>query len=70
MQTDLHDALGLGATSIMPALADRVADSGFSQYTSFPARQAMIVCRACQWSGVATMTASISLASSSLRKSA
>src|SRR5665811_2266766 len=43
--------------------------SGFSTNTSLPAWQAWMTGRACQWSGVATMTASRSLRSSSLRKS-
>ncbi len=46
-----------------------VSASGFSTYTSLPAWHAMTVGRACQWSGVPTMTASMSLRSSTLRKS-
>jgi hypothetical protein len=44
--------------------------NGFSTYTSFPAAQASIVTSACQWSGVATTTASTARSSSSRRKSA
>ena len=43
--------------------------SGFSTYTSLPAAQAVMVSRACQWSGVATTTPSMSLFSYILRKS-
>ena len=43
--------------------------AGFSTYTSLPAWQAMTVISACQWSGVAIVTASIDLSSSSRRKS-
>ena len=46
-----------------------VIDSGFSTYTSLPARQAAIIWIACQWSGVAITTASMSLRSSTARKS-
>ena len=40
---------------------------GFSQYTSFPAFMASMDACACQWSGVATITASMSLRASSSR---
>ena len=43
--------------------------SGFSQYTSLPAWQARMAMIACQWSGVAITTASMSLRSRTLRKS-
>ena len=44
-------------------------EQGFSTYTSLPAWQAQMVCRACQWLGVARATASMERSSSSLRKS-
>ena len=43
--------------------------AGFSTYTSLPAWQARTVSSACQWSGVAIVTASMDLSSSSRRKS-
>ena len=42
---------------------------GFSTYTSFPAWQAQIVMSACQWSGAAIVTASMSRLSRTRRKS-
>src|SRR5439155_19797045 len=42
---------------------------GFSTYTSFPAWQAQIVIKECQWFGVAMEIASTSLFSSSFRTS-
>ena len=51
-----------------PSRGNRV--SGFSTYTSLPAAQAIMVIRACQWSGVETTTASTSRSSSRARKSA
>ena len=47
-----------------------VSVSGFSQYTSLPAFMASMAMIACQWSGVATMTASTSLLVTRSRKSA
>ena len=46
-----------------------VSVSGFSQYTSLPFFSASMAMRACQWSGMATMTASTSLPPVSWRKS-
>ena len=46
-------------------LSAMVNVSGFSQYTSLPLRKASMAIRACQWSGVAMVTAWMSLRSSS-----
>ena len=53
------------STILRPSQMSCVA--GFSTYTSLPAWQAQIVCRACQWSWVAKLTASIDLSSNSFR---
>ena len=43
--------------------------NGFSQKSCFPARAAAMLTSACQWSGVATVTASTSLRDTTSRKS-
>ena len=47
----------------------RSCATGFSTYTCLPACSAMMVMSACQWFGVAMMTASMSLSSRTRRKS-
>ena len=59
--------LRAAASIAFPSSTDTA--TGFSTKTSFPAWQAMTTGRACQWSGVALMTTSIVLSSSSFRKS-
>ncbi len=43
--------------------------TGFSTYTSLPAWMAQMAARACQWLGVAMLTTSMDLSSSTLRRS-
>ena len=57
------------AASTMARPSAIVIDKGFSTYTSLPVLHAAIVWMACQWSGVAITTASMSGRSSTVRKS-
>ncbi len=54
-------------TIVRPSMM--LCEIGFSQYTSLPAMQAVMNGMACQWSGVPTITASMSLLSVISRKS-
>ena len=59
----------LSVTAFMTSMASwMLCVSGFSQYTSLPARKAASVMIACQWSGVAMQTASMSLRAIKLAK--
>ena len=67
-RADLDDAARLLARPSRSSLPSSIVSvSGFSMYTSLPARQASISIFVCQWSGVAISTTSTSLRSSSLR---
>ena len=46
--------------STMASPCSTLCTIGFSTYTSLPASMASMAIRECQWSGVATMTASTS----------
>src|SRR5215218_7630371 len=62
--------LYLRAASTILRPSHTLCETGFSTYTSLPAWHAQMENSACQWFGVAVETASISLSSSSLRRSA
>ena len=47
------------AAAIIGAPSSMTSVMGFSTYTCLPARSASTTCVRCQWSGVATITASI-----------
>ena len=70
LRAGLHDAVVLLAprsTSWRPS--QTLWETGFSTYTSLPACIAQIAASECQWFGVAMVTASMSLLSSSSRMS-
>jgi hypothetical protein len=56
------------STALRPS--HTLCESGFSMYASLPAWQAHTAISECQWLGVAVVTASTSLSSSSFRRSA
>ncbi len=57
----------VASTILRPS--NTVCEDGFSTYTCLPACSAQIVASACQWFGVAMMTASTSLSSMTRRRS-
>ena len=57
------------ATSTIRRPSHTLWETGFSTYTSLPACIAQMAPSACQWFGVAKLTTSMSLFSSSLRMS-
>src|ERR1022692_4826719 len=60
LHADLHDALASRARAHNSLASASVWVMGFSRYTSLPAAMAASAMGACQWSGVAMKTASIS----------